>query len=589
MLTLAGASALSPFRLRRLLGELQSIANDVRAVQARFMHFIEIDGDPRDDERAMLQQLLDYGPHREAEQYAGELFLVVPRPGTLSPWSSKATDIARNCGLARVRRIERGIAYYVSHDGTIGAELRARLAAPLHDRMVEAVFASLEDAANLFVHETPRALRTVDILGGGRAALARANRELGFALADDEIDYLCAAFVELGRNPSDVELMMFAQANSEHCRHKIFNASWSIDGEPQSHSLFGDDPQHARAGRGSRGAERVFRQRRRDPRSRGRPLLSRSRDARVRLSHRARAHPDEGRDAQPPDRDRAVSGCGHRIGRRDPRRGRGRHRRAPEGGTRGLQRVEPARAAVRAAVGDRSRQARAHRLGARHHARGTDRRRGVQQRIRPSRDLRLLPQFRGSARRRSARLSQADHDRRRHGQYPRRACHERANGRGHAPRGARRAGDADRARRRRGVLDGLGREPRGSRFRLGAARQRRDRAPLPGSDRPLLAARRAQPDPLHPRRGRGRTVERAARAGEGRRLRRAHRARAHPERRHRPVAAGDLVQRGAGALRAGGGCRRSRSLRRDLRARALPLGGGRRSDRGAASRARRRP
>ena len=101
MLTLAGASALSPFRLRRLLGELQSIAADVRDVQARFMHFIEIDGDPRDDESAMLRQLLDYGPHREAQHYAGELFLVVPRPGTLSPWSSKATDIARNCGLAR--------------------------------------------------------------------------------------------------------------------------------------------------------------------------------------------------------------------------------------------------------------------------------------------------------------------------------------------------------------------------------------------------------------------------------------------------------------------------------------------------------
>jgi phosphoribosylformylglycinamidine synthase len=106
--------------------------------------------------------------------------------------------------------------------------LRARaIAAPLHDRMVEAVFASLDDAAKLFVHEAPRALRTVDILGGGRAALERANREFGFALADDEIDYLCAAFVELGRNPSDVELMMFAQANSEHCRHKIFNADWT--------------------------------------------------------------------------------------------------------------------------------------------------------------------------------------------------------------------------------------------------------------------------------------------------------------------------------------------------------------------------
>ena len=187
MLTLAGASALSPFRLRRLLGELQSIASDVRAVQARFMHFVEIDaidGDVRDDERAMLQQLLDYGPHREAQQYAGELFLVVPRPGTLSPWSSKATDIAHNCGLARVRRIERGIAYYVSCDGAIAEQLRARIAASLHDRMVESVFASLDDAANLFLHETPRALRTVDILGGGRAALERANRESGFALAD---------------------------------------------------------------------------------------------------------------------------------------------------------------------------------------------------------------------------------------------------------------------------------------------------------------------------------------------------------------------------------------------------------------------
>ena len=107
------------------------------------MHFIEIDGDPRDDESAMLRQLLDYGPHREAQHYAGELFLVVPRPGTLSPWSSKATDIARNCGLARVRRIERGIAYYLDCSGTIAAELRARIAAPLHDRMVEAVFASL--------------------------------------------------------------------------------------------------------------------------------------------------------------------------------------------------------------------------------------------------------------------------------------------------------------------------------------------------------------------------------------------------------------------------------------------------------------
>jgi phosphoribosylformylglycinamidine synthase len=226
MLTLAGASALSRFRLQRLLRQLQLVDPAVQAVQARYLHFVELDGALDAIERQRLEGLLDYGCAEPDMPCEGALFLVVPRPGTISPWSSKATDIARNCGLARVRRLERGIAYYVDSGASGDDGWRARIAAPLHDRMVESVLAGTEEAARLFLHEAPRELRFVDILGGGRAALASANREFGFALADDEIDYLCERFAALGRNPTDVELMMFAQANSEHCRHKIFNASW---------------------------------------------------------------------------------------------------------------------------------------------------------------------------------------------------------------------------------------------------------------------------------------------------------------------------------------------------------------------------
>jgi len=238
MLTLAGASALSRFRLQRLLRQLQLVDPGLRSVQARYLHFVELAGELDDIDRQRLEGLLDYGPADETPGRDGELFLVVPRPGTISPWSSKATDIARNCGLSSVRRLERGIAYHVDTDGVCDAGWRLRIAALLHDRMVESVLADIKEAARLFLHEEPRDLRFVDILGGGRTALESANREFGFALADDEIGYLCESFVALGRNPTDVELMMFAQANSEHCRHKIFNASWDIDGEPQAHSLF---------------------------------------------------------------------------------------------------------------------------------------------------------------------------------------------------------------------------------------------------------------------------------------------------------------------------------------------------------------
>ena len=239
MLTLFGASALSELRRTKLLHALQNAVPTVTGVRAEFVHFAET-SEPLDDrERAVLDRLLTYGPRADAVQLAGSQrhkFLVVPRPGTISPWSSKATDIAHNTGLYKIRRLERGVMYTVS--GELSADGRGLLAPWLHDRMVEAVLESTDDAEVLFAQHDPRPLTQVDILAGGRAALERANHELGLALAEDEIDYLVAGFKDLGRNPNDVELMMFAQANSEHCRHKIFNADWTLDGEDQDRSLF---------------------------------------------------------------------------------------------------------------------------------------------------------------------------------------------------------------------------------------------------------------------------------------------------------------------------------------------------------------
>jgi phosphoribosylformylglycinamidine synthase len=164
--------------------------------------------------------------------------LVVPRPGTISPWSSKATDIARNCGLDKVRRIERGVAHYLESGDALDEAGMAAAAALLHDRMTQVVLGDTADAQCLFRHAQPRPFVAVDVVDGGREALERANGELGLALSADEIDYLVDSFQGLGRNPTDMELMMFAQANSEHCRHKIFNADWLVDGEPQKRSLF---------------------------------------------------------------------------------------------------------------------------------------------------------------------------------------------------------------------------------------------------------------------------------------------------------------------------------------------------------------
>lgn len=237
MLILRGAPALSAFRHGKLLDQLTSKVPAVTGLYAEFAHFADVDGTLSADERQVLARLLEYGPSVPVQEPAGRLFLIIPRFGTISPWSSKASDIARNCGLGRIRRLERGVAYYVSGDLTEADQVA--VATLLHDRMTQVVVDSMEAAAPLFSQAEPRPLTAVDVLGGGRAALEQANQDLGLALAEDEIDYLVKAFNELGRNPHDIELMMFAQANSEHCRHKIFNASWDIDGEAQDKSLFG--------------------------------------------------------------------------------------------------------------------------------------------------------------------------------------------------------------------------------------------------------------------------------------------------------------------------------------------------------------
>jgi phosphoribosylformylglycinamidine synthase len=237
MHTLRGAPALSPFRRDKLLARLQERVPGVSAVYAEFMHFAELQEALDEAQLEVIERLLRYGPSVPVEEPQGSQFLVVPRFGTISPWSSKATDIAHNCGLQAVVRLERGIAYHVS--GELSETDHQQVSALLHDRMTERVLADIDAAADLFRHAEPLPFERVDILAGGRDALVKANLTLGLALADDEIDYLVTSFRELGRNPSDVELMMFAQANSEHCRHKIFNATWDIDGQAQDKSLFG--------------------------------------------------------------------------------------------------------------------------------------------------------------------------------------------------------------------------------------------------------------------------------------------------------------------------------------------------------------
>jgi phosphoribosylformylglycinamidine synthase len=238
MLSLPGSPALSPFRLDKLLSALRARDADIAGVSARWLHLVDLERALSGREREILEKLLVYGPKWSSDEESGALILVVPRPGTVSPWSSKATDIARVCGLTAVRRLERGVAYRLHTSRVLdGAALQA-LAPPLYDRMTEIPLWDIEAAAVLFEHHEPRPLARVPATTRGKVALEEANRRLGLALSEDEIEYLCDNFLKLGRDPTDVELMMFAQANSEHCRHKIFNADWIIDGERQAKSLF---------------------------------------------------------------------------------------------------------------------------------------------------------------------------------------------------------------------------------------------------------------------------------------------------------------------------------------------------------------
>jgi phosphoribosylformylglycinamidine synthase len=240
MLTLHGSAALSAFRKAKLLANMQASIPSVTDVDAQFLHFVELADNQTltSEQETVLQRALAYGPKSSQVSSSDQSVLVVPRLGTISPWSSKATDILHNCGLAAVSRVERGVEYFIHSSAPLSLEELDLLSTMLHDRMTESVLPALSDATDMFSHAEPAPMTSVDVLGGGRAALVEANQTLGLALADDEIDYLVESFVELGRNPIDVELMMFAQANSEHCRHKIFNASWTIDGEEQERSLF---------------------------------------------------------------------------------------------------------------------------------------------------------------------------------------------------------------------------------------------------------------------------------------------------------------------------------------------------------------
>lgn len=244
MLILPGSNALSAFRTERLLLQLQQIDSSITDVTGRFLHFVDASEPLGVEDTKRLNGLLTYG-----EPFGGKLegdeFVVIPRFGTISPWASKATDIAHNCGMTSIHRIERGIAYVVHvKSGLLGGTRKLSEAAIegvqalLHDRMTEMVLRTADDAAGLFRELDAKPLAFIDIGQGGKAALDNANSELGLALSDDEIDYLFNAFTATKRNPTDVELMMFAQANSEHCRHKIFNADWTIDGEKQDRSLF---------------------------------------------------------------------------------------------------------------------------------------------------------------------------------------------------------------------------------------------------------------------------------------------------------------------------------------------------------------
>ena len=240
MFSLRGAPAHSDARRQRFLDKLRATNPSLRMLESEFVVLVDATRNLGRDELARLEALVCEGESHSGDASSAsstvvELY-VVPRFGTISPWSSKATEIVQRCGFDAVHRVERGTTY--RFEGLADIDEALAFAPEIHDRMTESLLTDLESARVLFERAEPAPFQRVDVLGHGRDAIREADRDLGLALAPDEVDYLVASFRELERNPTDVELMMFAQANSEHCRHKIFNADWTIDGSPRKDSLF---------------------------------------------------------------------------------------------------------------------------------------------------------------------------------------------------------------------------------------------------------------------------------------------------------------------------------------------------------------
>ncbi len=239
MLILPGSAVLSPFRKQPLIEALQAIAADISDVSVRYIHYIHVQRLLDQDELRILENILNYGGSSESGENEYDSYTVLPRAGTISPWSSKASEIAQRCGLYPINAIERGVEYdFITQSNRNFTTTEQTLIFPLiHDRMTERVVSNVT-VTDLFSRHKPEPLLEVLLKAEGRTVLVEANQDLGLALSDQEVDYLYDSYQKLGKNPTDVELMMFAQANSEHCRHKIFNADWIIDGKPQSNSLF---------------------------------------------------------------------------------------------------------------------------------------------------------------------------------------------------------------------------------------------------------------------------------------------------------------------------------------------------------------
>ncbi len=241
MLVACGGTALSQFRIDKKLASLKSVCPSIHSISTQFLYLVDATEELSKDESLILENLVDGKISGLNNTPTSASYIVIPRPGTISPWSSKATDILHNCGLAKIKRIERGILWQFQLDNQTDTSQAGfeEIVSQIHDRMTQVVISEISQCEALFQNSKPKPLTNIDIMSNGKQALIDANMGMGLALSDDEIDYLYEAFNKLNRNPTDVEIMMFAQANSEHCRHKIFNADWTIDGQTVPDRLFG--------------------------------------------------------------------------------------------------------------------------------------------------------------------------------------------------------------------------------------------------------------------------------------------------------------------------------------------------------------